>query len=73
MAKWTAARRKKFKATMAGKRGRKVVGHVVTTSIPLDAIPARPARAKRPEPTRAPSNLQLALEVVRLLRSIIEH
>jgi len=63
MAKWTSAQRRKFKATTAAKKA-------AVTSIPLDAIPERSSRA---QPPRASGKLQLALEVVRLLRSIIEH
>ena len=61
--KWTAAQRKKFLATSASKRA-------ATTSIPLDAIPQRPAPA--PKQSAPPLKLQFALEVVRLLHAILK-
>ena len=67
MATWTQAQRKKFLATAARKRAQRKTG---TTSIPLDAIPQRPAPA--PKQSAPPLKLQFALEVVRLLHTILK-
>ena len=67
---WTPERLAKFQATMAAKRNGPGV-----TSIPLDAIPARPVRAVRRPILRASTpeapRQQLALEIVRLLAQVL--
>ena len=71
--KWSPAQLAKFRKTMAAKKAQ-----AATTSIPLDAVPPRPAKApaaaaaavKRPVPPA--SNQQLLHDVVRLLLAIIQ-
>lgn len=66
--KWSPAQLAKFRKTMAAKKAQ-----APSTSIPLDAVPPRPAKApaavKRPVPPA--SNQQLLHDVVRLLLAII--
>lgn len=65
--KWSPERRAKYKRTMAVKHANKKIG----TVIPLDAIPARPARATAKRPERTTSKLELAMAIVQLLREVL--
>ena len=68
-AKWSPARKAKFQATMAAKKAAKVV----TTRFPIDLLPDRPEpRPVASRPAVSPK-LQLAMEVVRLIRTILGH
>jgi len=77
--KWSAAQRAKFASTVAAKSSQQAEPLSGTvTSIPLSAVPDRPARvvrAVRSSPVRVgvvdPSRLQVVLEVVRLLRALL--
>jgi len=74
--KWTDAQRKKFGTTMrkinAAKRAERSAAK--THSIPLDAIPARPTPHKKAQVATVTTNrLQFAIEVVRLLNTILGH
>ena len=69
--KWSPAQRAKFRKTVAAKKAN------TPTSIPLSAIPNRPAATSKASTARAASarnhnKQQLVHDVVRLLQTILE-